>query len=674
MTGKLSYSRALGSRKAGAFVFILVVSFMLGSSYLFAAERAAGSAPALYRVETLKHISAEQGKKYLAEAEIGTVSQLPSPNTLLITAQPRELIKASAILRLVDSREKFVIKTILPASAAGNLPSNEQIAAEVGSISIGTFSNPPTPAAKTKAIIDIHNDAIIAIAPAEQLEKIITAIERAPILQEDGEMGTQQLQNHTLGPVLYAPNEPRDTNESDEFFSKLLESLAEAEKIAAELAEQPAKPSESSAVATVPEQEEQGKPFAGSEQVKELPFQAIKLPQSRAPSELEPERDSTLEQVAVETEQPSEGAPVLQKERERETQVAEPVSKDLALREPPKVRPYEPEPIADGNEILKLNLPEKLTIVSFLGFVGEYLHLDYMYDPAKVKGDVTLKLQGKLRGPIRVKDLYPLLESVLKFKGLVMARKGHLVTIVPVAEAVTIDPALLTDWRRVELGDVIITRVFNLKHINAANAKNLLDGMKLGLNINMSASAMGTLIVTGYAYRMARIEELLRMIDKPGEPKQFRFRQLKYTMAKTLAPKIKTLAEQLGTVSIAIGAAPPARIARKSGESAAAFRARQAKAAATARAAAARPAVGKPTVYLDADERTNRILMIGLEEQLVIIDKLIDTLDVEQQDLRTMRLYEIQHVGAEEVRKKLQELGIIGGGRVTVPARLSKTK
>ena len=339
-----------------------------------------------------------------------------------------------------------------------------------------------------------------------------------------------------------------------------------------------------------------------------------------------------------------------------------------------KVRSYEPEPIADGNEILRLNLPEKLTIINFLGFVGEYLHLDYMYDPAKVKGDVTLKLQGKLRGPIRVKDLYPLLESVLKFKGFVMARKGHLVTIVPIAEALTIDPALQTDRGKVELGDVIITRIFNLKYIDAANAKNLLDGMKLGLNINTSASAMGTLIVTGYAYRMARIEELLRMIDKPGEPRQFRFRQLKYTMAKTLTPKIKTLAEQLGTVSIAIGAAAPARITRKAGESAAAFRARQTKAAAAARVAAARPAVGKPTVYLDADERTNRILMIGLEEQLVTIDKLIDTLDVEQQDLRTMRLYEIQHVGAEEVVKKLQELGIIGGGRVTprTPVRPSK--
>jgi len=73
-------------------------------------------------------------------------------------------------------------------------------------------------------------------------------------------------------------------------------------------------------------------------------------------------------------------------------------------------------------------------------------------------------------------------------------------------------------------------------------------------------------------------------------------------------------------------------------------------------------------VYLDADERTNRILMVGLIDQLVVVDKLIDALDVEYQDLRTLRLYEIQHVGAEEIKEKLEELGIITGGRPTTRA------
>jgi type II secretory pathway component GspD/PulD (secretin) len=180
---------------------------------------------------------------------------------------------------------------------------------------------------------------------------------------------------------------------------------------------------------------------------------------------------------------------------------------------------------------------------------------------------------------------------------------------------------------------------------------------------------------------MDRVEQLLDMVDKPGEMKQFRFRQLKYTMAATLKDKVKSLADQLGTISITIAAQP----------------ARQPVTTTIQR----RPTPGRPTipqpgqpgftppgttpqtsqtevssVYLDADERTNRILMIGLPEQLDIVEQLISTLDVEQQDLRSMRLYEIQHVDADEVVKKLQELSIISTGQVTsgFTTRTSRTQ
>jgi len=231
---------------------------------------------------------------------------------------------------------------------------------------------------------------------------------------------------------------------------------------------------------------------------------------------------------------------------------------------------------------------------------------------------------------------------------------------------------LHTEVGKLKYGEVIITRVFELNYIDTASAKNLLMQMKLGTNITEIAET-GTLIVTEYAYRMSRIEELLEMIDKPGEPKQFRFRQLKYTMAKTLAPKIKTLVDQMGTMSITIGKGEPspAALTRQRGESAAAFRRRQdaARKAAARRAAAAKGAeAAKPAVYLDVDERTNRVLMIGLEDELDVVEHLIDTLDVEQQDLRVLRLYEMQYVGAEETMKKLEELGIIGGAGPT-PAR-----
>ena len=643
MRGKLGYSRI--------FAFVFMITLLLCSSYLSGTESSTDSGLARYRVFSLRHISAQRGKAYLAKVGLGTVSQLPGTNTLLVTAQPSELIKASAILKLVDNKKQFVIKAVFPASAAKDLPTNDQIASEVGNISIGTFSNPPADTKQAKAIIDIHNDSIIAVAPAAHLEKIIWAVEQLqkaeyPGFEETTKAELESPERTTPSSELTSRADTADS-ESDELFSRLLSSLAEAEKTAAESQPAGAEPNEPSRPAA-----------AGSKQAEKMASQPAEQPQGpslpavvKGSEAEEPELEPKLErrQPAVEIEQPSEGV--------------EPVSRDPALREPSKVRSYSPEPIANGEEILELNLPEKLTIVDLLGLVGEYLHLDYMYDPVKVTGEVTLKLQGKLRGPIKLKDLYPLLESVLKFKGFVMTRKGNLITIVPAAEVLNIDPVLLDAKKgEIKYGDVIVTRIFKLKHIDTASAKNLLDGMKLGTNIRPIGETK-TLIITGYAYRMARIEELLEMIDKPGEPKKFRFRQLRYTMAKTLAPKIKTLAEQLGTISITIAApAAPAP-------------ARPARGRPPARPAPTPAAPAKPTVYLDADERTNRILMIGLEEQLVVVNELIDTLDVEQQDLRTLRLYDIQHVGAEEVVNKLQEFGIIGGqaaaGRATRATRIT---
>lgn len=683
------------------FVFICAIIVALSGTFLFAAEQGDASGPARYRVFSLRHISAEQGKKYLAEAGIGIVSQLPSPNTLLVTAPPKELIKANALLKLVDAEELFHIKAIFSSSEAKNLPSNKQIAAEVGKISIGTFSDPPAPAEKTRAIIDIHNDAVIVIAPAEQLERIISAIKQLQGTEtqapqptvpskpvepnQTDELKPEEIIEAELEELHFAKAPKRDKSrlgtpkddkvepekiaasdesqqvetdagdyELDELFSKLLDSLDKAEEMVDEQAQQVSRPNEPAphfatkgemetqptAVATVPEQKAPSKPTTAAKQPQEPNLPAVEDLQAKDAAEktklqLQPEPAS--EQVAIETELPSE--------------VTEPV---------PKVRSYEPEPITNGDEMLELDLPEKLNIVDLLDLVGKYLHLNYMYDEVDVKGkEVSLKVQG----PIKVKDLYPLLESVLKFKGFVMTRKVNLVTIVPVAKVLEIDPVLHTDADKIKYGDVIITRVFGLKHVDTTNAKNLLAQMKLGANITLIPES-GTLIVTGYAYRMARIEEFLDMIDKPGEAKQFRFRQLRYTMAQTLAPKIKTLAEQLGTISITI-TSPAPRITRKPRESAAAFRARQQKAAAAAKTTAP---TAKPTVYLDADERTNRILMVGLIDQLVVVDKLIDALDVEYQDLRTLRLYEIQHVGAEEIKEKLEELGIITGGRPTTRA------
>lgn len=203
--------------------FVLAVTFLLLSNYPFAAAQSTSEPPpkadtnkagaaSRYRIFPLKHISIEQGKKYLADAQLGTVTHLPGTAALLVTAQPDELIKAKTILDLVDSQEPFVIEAILPASMAKNIPSNEQIAAQLGNMSIGSFSNPPDNNAAAKAIIDINNDSVVIIAPAGRFGEIAFAIEQLKKEQEQAkEVKKQPADKYFMKKAQQpaVPNEPK---------------------------------------------------------------------------------------------------------------------------------------------------------------------------------------------------------------------------------------------------------------------------------------------------------------------------------------------------------------------------------------------------------------------------------------------------------------------------------
>ena len=698
-----------GQNKIFKSVFTVVIGLFMFESMLFGAEKKpvdkAGSDSVRYMSRLLRNISPEEGKKYLAEAGVGTVSQLPKTNMLLVTWNPLDLIKASEILKIVDSKERFIVKAVSPVFEAQNLPSNEEISTQVGDITIGTFLEPPPGSAETKAIIDIHKDSVITVAPLDKIDEIIAVIERlkkaapkpagkkveraievpgvteieqpaaqiAPTVKKPEELEIEmvvekEVQRRDVSDRAAGQAEKKES-QPDDLFDKLLDSLAEAEATMAELERTKVEPDKAEVklgpagkieikpdiAATLPKDVERREPPVTLEQPEAKPEEVVQQPGQLQTGEL----TAVIEKLVAEEVSKRLAAEALLKPAEPNEEVHRPDA-DVS-------RSYEPKVVIGGNEMLDLNLPDKLEIIDLLGLVGEYLNLDYMYDPAKVKGAVTLRL----RGPIKVKDLYPLLESVLKFQGFVMTRKDNLVRIVPQPDMLNIDPVIIDEKDDlIEVGDVIVTRIFKLKHIDAESAKNLLDGMKLGANINTSASDVGLLIVTEYAHRMKRIEKLLNMIDLPGKPKEFRFRKLEYTMAATLAPKVKALAEQLGTISVSITEAPAAPMAPKQ-PARGGRQTTRAKTPPRTRTTAKQPAPTEETVYLDADERTNRILMIGLQEQMDVVDELIDALDVEQADVRSIRLYDIQNVGAEEVLEKLNELGITSSVSTTSRRRSS---
>ncbi|MBN2019856.1 MAG: hypothetical protein JW749_06490 [Sedimentisphaerales bacterium] len=584
------------------FLFALQSNTALSEDLENGRPPASNDSPPKFRVFLLRFISARQGMQFLSDANIVNVTQL-NDSTLELNADQETLVKASNLLKLVDSKEKYVVKALLPADDVNKLPRMEAIAAEISysgaPVSIGNFFNLPG-GTGFRAIMGIHNGKLVAVAPAAIMDKIVAIVE-----QNAGGLSAAKDSTVSVNTV-YEPNT---------LYSDLLSSIAEAEK-----------------------------DLAKAEQ--EISFENTEP--NLVQHETEDEKQRTADQDSYTLSDSNDIAGDLDTK-------ADPCSPHVAGEEDTsQLNLYEPQLIPNADETLELELPEKLDIIQLLDLVGKYLNLNYVYDARQLQGrQINLKIQG----PIKVGELYPLAESVLKFTNLVMTRKGNLVTIVPIENALDADPMLMDGKAgQVQAGDVVVTRIYQLNYIDTTQAKALLDAMKVGAVTELQG--MGTLIITAYAYRMNRVEQLLEVIDKPGRPKQFKYRQLKYTMAKTLAPKVKQLIEQLGDISIAVAAPQPVQPTptRRSR--------RPVRAQPTP---APSPETAKSAVYLDADERTNRILMIGSEQELAVVEDLIDSLDVAQQDLRMLRVYEIQHVDAQEVRKKLEELGVIGASRETTP-------
>lgn len=696
-----------------ALTVVLLAMGLFATGPLFAFDGDASAGEADHKVILLKHISPAKGKEFLTRLKIGTANRLPGTDALLVTGEPGELIKAVAVLKVVDAPGEFDIKELASASAARMLPSNEQIAEAVGNLSIGTFAHRPPSGRKAQALIDTHNGFVVAIAPIFQLQDIKLAVELGPdVLKQQKKVATAAsgASSRQIPPA--AP-----TTET------LAQRAAPTQRQSADAGSMSSRITEPG---TVQREWRTARQQSGNAQIFHddvvlvpdlrpalafaLPFRPASMdlslgqsdskivepngPRAMAKTDAAPGAVPQLERLsqpgAAEaiTLAPGQRVPPEKKEAVEPPVKPDTITIDLETATEPEAQPeatasletqpqpaaevsaYQPGRFPNGDEFVDLTLPEKVPVIQLLDLVGKYLNLSYVYDPAKITGEVTLKLNGNLSGKMKVEDLYQLLESVLQFKNLVMCRhKGNIVKIVPVTEVLSLDPDLVTsETSTVDAGDIVVTRVFELEHIETSSAENLLTGMGLTVGVTSIAESR-TMIVTAYAHRMGRIEHLLKMVDKPGEPREFKFRQLKYTMAKTLAEKIKALAEQLDSVTVTVAqqTARTTPTTKLPGESEAAYRTRLARLkaaqAARARAVASRTKPqteeAKPGVYLDADERTNRILMIGVEEQLEVVDGLVDALDVEQQDLRSLQLYRIRHVDAEEVAKKLQELGII---------------
>jgi len=599
---------------------------------------------------------------------INVTMDVHSPSVVVLTSDDAaELSRAYNLMEVLDRKEPVEMKVLAQIPEQESKALLNQLQSNLKKLLPGTLLDPPAKGGSTKpVIIDIYKGQLLAMAPAAEMAQVEAAWQ-ARQAQYPTISATPPAAIAT-GPVKAAePNQPVEVPVTP------VSRPAEPNAVLSEL-----QPSDNQMPQTENQEPEDDEsdlavtpiPMAGQSTL--IPVDANDLEPAEDEDDAalkkiveqlmkqaaeEEKKAADAEAAAVKSQQPESSKQPEPTPKKIETAVADKAADTAAeqsVSTPPAISKEEEE------LELTITLPEKVEIKQLLELVGKQLGLNYMYDDTQVRGEVMLKIHD---GRIKVRDCYALLESVLRYRGVVMTRRGNLVTILPVAQMPQFgDPKIRREDEPIERGDVIISSVFELKHINVNNANNILRQMNLGVANPppILIAETNTMIITDYAYRMDKIAEVLRLIDVPGRPKKFMHRQLQYMQAGELIPRLQKLASQLQNLNITVGTSPAATVptVRPAVVPGQPTQPGQPVQPQPVPQAVTTSGSSENTVYLDADERTNRVLMIGNDEQLKMVENLIDSLDVKQYNLRRVKEYEIKNVDAAEVINVLNELGL----------------
>jgi len=231
------------------------------------------------------------------------------------------------------------------------------------------------------------------------------------------------------------------------------------------------------------------------------------------------------------------------------------------------------------------------------------------------------------------------IETLLNLNGIAVIQQGDkFLKVVPNLVAKSESPALITgSTLAVPPSGRIATKIYTLKH---ANAQEFVTQITANLNTTLASPPIffgrnNAFLVTDSITNLQKIENLVAQLDRPQlDLVVTKSYTLKNAMATDLVNKLTTM---LRTPAVASGGAP--------------FR------------------LSTGTTFL-ADERTNRVLLMGSADQHDFFDKLIDTLDQKSNPNTKTDVIFLRHADAQQVATLVTSLVT---GQTTAAARAGNT-
>ena len=231
------------------------------------------------------------------------------------------------------------------------------------------------------------------------------------------------------------------------------------------------------------------------------------------------------------------------------------------------------------------------------------------------------------------------IETLLNLNGIAVIQQGDkFLKVVPNLVAKAESPTLLTgSTLTLPPSGRIATKIYTLKH---ANAQEFITQIVSSLNTTLASPPVyfgrnNAFLITDSITNLQKIENLVTQLDRPQlDLVVTKSYTLKNAMATDLVNKLTAM---LRTQAVASGGAP--------------FR------------------LSTGTTFL-ADERTNRVLLMGSADQHDFFDKLIDTLDQKSNPNTKTDVIFLRHADAQQVATLVTSLVT---GQTTAAARAGNT-
>lgn len=291
-------------------------------------------------------------------------------------------------------------------------------------------------------------------------------------------------------------------------------------------------------------------------------------------------------------------------------------------------------------------------ISSIIRIFSRKLKRNYILDE-KVRGKVSIYLPGK----VSAEESLRILDSVLALKGFSSVPIGdNIWKIVPSKEARQSTIPTLTESRPDKATAAVVTRLVNLKYVNAQDIQQILSQLVSADGLVNSYTGTNSLILIDSEDNIERLVKLVDELDVPFSNREMTIIPIQFADAQDIAQK---LGDILGEGNRRDGSTDMARAAI--GDPAAA-------AAPPPAGGASRLATGGRTVAargiepkIIADQRTNSIIVVADGDTTARVRALIAQLD-SKLDLSGNKfyVYRCQHANAEELAQVLS--GLAGGG------------